>query len=232
VSAAASATDPSGETAPVPPRPRFSIPVLHAVTSDEIVFRDDFLVVARRVMGAAGSRGAIHLRAPRLSSRVQRDLAVALVRLQEATGCWLVINDRVDVALVAGARGVQLTSRSMRVRDARTVAPGLAIGASAHASTDAESAVGEGADWLVAGRSGEVQGNGSGTPAIIGLVERIARGCPLPVIAIGGIRPEHVGALRRAGAYGVAAIRGVWDAADAEAAVIDYLSAHDAEGIS
>ena len=48
------------------------------------------------------------------------------------------------------------------------------------------------------------------------------------VIAIGGVRPEHIPALRAAGAHGVAAIRGVWHARDAGAAVIEYLSAHGA----
>jgi len=48
----------------------------------------------------------------------------------------------------------------------------------------------------------------------------------VPVIAIGGVRPENVSQLVAAGAYGVAVIRGVWNANDAGAAVIEYLSAH------
>jgi thiamine monophosphate synthase len=47
------------------------------------------------------------------------------------------------------------------------------------------------------------------------------------VLAIGGVRPEHSGALRDAGVYGIAVIRGIWDAANAEQAANDYLSAYD-----
>ena len=227
MSAAASATDPSGETAA---GSRVIIPVLHMVTTDEIVFRDDFLVTAEKVMRATGARGAVQLRAPRLTSRLQHDIAVALARLQRTTGCWLVVNDRVDVAMTAGARGVQLTSRSMRVRDARDVAPSLAIGASVHTTSDADAAVAEGADWLVAGHARDAPNADGGNGHGLAFVERLAAEHSLPLIAIGGIRPEHVGALCRAGVYGVAAIRGVWDAPDAEAAAIDYLSAHDAHG--
>jgi thiamine monophosphate synthase len=50
----------------------------------------------------------------------------------------------------------------------------------------------------------------------------------LPVIAIGGVRPEHVAALLADGAYGVAVIRGIWRADDAESAAAEYLSAYDA----
>ena len=53
---------------------------------------------------------------------------------------------------------------------------------------------------------------------------------PTPVIAIGGILPENVPSLRRAGAYGVAVIRGIWGAADAAAAASDYLSRYDTDG--
>jgi thiamine monophosphate synthase len=46
-------------------------------------------------------------------------------------------------------------------------------------------------------------------------------------VAIGGIVPQHVAPLRRLGARGVAAIRGIWDADHSERAVIDYLSAYE-----
>src|SRR5215218_4257877 len=101
------------------------IPVLHAVTTDEIVLRADFLERARRVMHAGGQRVAVHLRAPRLDGRRLFDLACRLAELQRESGAWLVVNDRADVALTSGARGVQLTSRSMSPADARRSAPTL-----------------------------------------------------------------------------------------------------------
>jgi thiamine monophosphate synthase len=50
----------------------------------------------------------------------------------------------------------------------------------------------------------------------------------VPAVAIGGITPERVAAVRREGAHGVAAIRGIWGDAHSGEAVGRYLSAHDA----
>jgi thiamine monophosphate synthase len=61
------------------------------------------------------------------------------------------------------------------------------------------------------------------------LLERLVRYSGIPIVAIGGIVPQHVAPLRRLGVRGVAAIRGIWDADHSERAVIDYLSAYDSE---
>jgi thiamine-phosphate diphosphorylase len=207
------------------------VPVLHAVTSDEIALRVDFVDRARHVMLAGGPRVAVHLRAPRLGGRRLHELASRLAEIQQETSAWLVVNDRADVALTAGARGVQLTSRSMSPAEARRAAPALSIGASVHSSDDADRAVGGEADWLVAGHVFETTSHPGDDGRGAAFIERLATAHrAVPIIAIGGVRPEHVPGLRAAGAYGVAVIRGVWHASDAGAAVIDYLSAHDAPG--
>jgi thiamine-phosphate pyrophosphorylase len=59
------------------------------------------------------------------------------------------------------------------------------------------------------------------------LLDRLVRYSGIPVVVIGGIAPHHVASLRHKGAYGVAAIRGIWDVDQPERAVIDYLSAYD-----
>ena len=206
------------------------VPVVHAVTSDEIVMRADFPQRARRVMHAGGPRVAVHLRAQRLSGRAIFELACQLVEVQNETGAWIVINDRADVALAAGARGVQLTSRSMTVADGRRAVPSLPIGASVHTPDDAAAAVEAGARWIVAAHGFESERHSAHESRWVVFIEQLAALHAVPVIAIGGIRPEHVPALRSVGAYGVAVIRGVWHATDAGAAVIDYLSAHGALG--
>lgn len=227
-----SATDsaPDALTGPATTPQASPIPILHAVTSDEIVMRGEFLARANRVMTAGGARVAVHLRVQRLGGRALHDLACRLVELQNETGAWVIINDRADVALTSGARGVQLTSRSMSPADARHAVPGIALGASVHSPDDAAAAVEAGARWLVAGHVFETEPHTAHAGRGIAFIERLTMTHPVPVIAIGGVRPEHVPALRAAGAYGVAVIRGVWHASDAGAAVIDYLSAHGAPG--
>ena len=207
--------------------PASTLPVIHAVTSDEIVSRSDFIDVACAVMAALGPRGALHLRAGRITAARLQTLAGGLEAAQAVTGAWLVVNDRVDLALGARARGAQLTSRSLRVADARRAAPTLALGASVHSLDEARVAASEGATWLVAGHvfatTSHLGEEGRGLP----FLRAVTRAVSIPVVAIGGVRPEHCRALRESGAYGLAVIRGIWGAPNAERAANDYLSAYD-----
>jgi len=208
------------------------VPVVHAVTTDEIVSRPDFIDTACAIMRALGARGALHLRATRLAGGKFQTLAEGLAAAQGLTGAWLIVNDRIDVALAAGARGAQLTSRSLATIDARRIAPALAIGASVHDLDESRLAIASGADWLVAGqllraRSGATTGE-AGAP----WVSALARSTSVPIIAIGGVLVEHASRLRGMGVHGVAVIRGIWDASNAEQAASDYLSAYDHAGFS
>ncbi len=227
----AAAPGPADGTAPQSsPGASAEIPRVHAVTDDTIVVRPDFIERARIVMRALGPRGAVHLRAHIVPAARLYTLAVELVITQRESGCWLVVNDRIDIALAASARGVQLTSRSMGVADARTIAPALMLGASVHAPEPAKAAEAEGADWVVAGHvfdtKSHTEGNGRGMP----FIQALLAATRLPVIAIGGIKPRHVAELRDAGVYGIAAITGIWGAENAERAATDYLSAYDTRG--
>ena len=204
-----------------------TLPIIHAVTSDEIVLRDDFIDVACAVMAALGPRGALHLRAGRISAARLQTLAGGLEAAQAITGAWLVVNDRVDLALGARARGAQLTSRSLRVADARRAAPALPLGASVHSLDEARDAASEGASWLVAGHVFATSTHPGEDGRGLTFLRAVAAAVTIPVVAIGGVRPEHCHVLRTAGAYGVAAIRGIWDAPNAEHAASDYLSAYD-----
>jgi thiazole tautomerase (transcriptional regulator TenI) len=210
-------------------RPALSgaIPLVHAVTSDEIVARADFIDVACGVMAALGVRGALHLRAGRVSAARLQQLAEGLEAAQALTGAWLVINDRVDLALAVRARGTQLTSRSLTVADARRAAPALALGASVHTLDEARDASAQGANWLVAGHVFATTSHPGAPERGLSFVREVVDAVGVPVLAIGGVKPEHGGALRDAGVYGVAVIRGIWDAANAERAASDYLSAYD-----
>ena len=199
------------------------VPVIHAVTTDEIVARPDFVRRAAGVMRGLGTRGAVQVRAPRTSGARIYEVASMLAELQHSTGAWLVVTDRVDIAAAARARGVQLTSRSIGVADARAVAPDIAIGASAHSLAEAQSACDAKATWLVVGQLTDEHHRAVGPRVLRDLVAK----CTLPVVVIGGVTPGHVGGLRAIGVHGVAAIRGIWDVESAERAAGQYLAAYD-----
>ena len=202
-------------------------PALHAVTNDAILSRPNFFGLAVRVMCALGSKGALQLRTRWLPAARLYELAVALSEAEKSTGCWIVVNDRVDVALASGAHAAQLTSHSLSVEQARVVAPKLPLGASVHSVEEALAAARAGADWVVAGHVYSTPSHPGQPGRGIELVSAITDATTIPCIAIGGIRPEHLPALRAAGAHGVAVIRGIWDASDAERAAFDYVSAYD-----
>lgn len=214
--------------APAAPTAR-ALPVVHVVTTVELLARPDFAQRAAAVMAALGPRGALHLRGGPLGARALFTLAVRLGEAQAATGCRIVVNDRLDVALAAAAWGAQLTSRSMAPADARRVAPALALGASVHAVAEARAAARDGASWVVAGHVRDTASHPGEPGRGLAFVRDVAAAVAIPVVAIGGIRPADVPELRAAGAAGVAVIRGVWAAADAERAATDYLAWHDAD---
>ena len=208
------------------------VPVVHAVTNDEVLLRGDFLDVAKTVMVALGPRGAVHLRARWITARRLYELGLRLAELGKETGCWGVVNDRLDVACAAGIESVQLTSRSVPVADAVREWPELRIGASVHSRADAISAEESGALWCIAGSAFPTSSHPGEAPAGPELLEEIADAVRIPVVGIGGISPESAAQLLRAGVHGVATISGIWHAPDVGEAARRYLSAYDAhEGV-
>ncbi len=204
------------------------VPVLHALTTDGLLLSPRFISVATSVMEAAGARGAVHLRGEHVSARQRYALALALAPIADRTGCRVVINDRADLALAAGAWGTQLTSRSIRVAELRHLRPNHPVGASVHTPAEAADAADAGASWLVAGHVFETASH-PGEPArgTEFIVAALAGAGAVPVVAIGGLTPERVRTVRALGVHGIAVIRGIWGASDAGAAATDYLTAYD-----
>lgn len=199
------------------------LPPLHVVTDDAVAGRADFVDQAAEVIRIGGARIALHLRAPSASGRRMFDLASRLMKIARSAGAALIVNDRIDIALAVEADGVQLGRRSLGPGDARRIVGSERwIGASVHSIGEAREAVEGGADFLVVGSIYKTASHPGRSGAGVGLIAETAA-LGVPVTAIGGITPERVDAVRRAGGAGVAVIRGVWDAPDPAAAVRKYL---------
>lgn len=158
-------------------------------------------------------------------------LAVARALKGLAPALRLVVNDRVDVASVAEADGVQLPEHGLPVAAARQLlGANRLIGRSVHSVAAAREAAREGADYVVLGTIFATSSKPGRVPAGLGLVEEVSRAVTLPVIAIGGIVEENVATVLRAGAYGVAVRAAILGAPDPRAATARLLAAIEREG--
>ncbi len=130
----------------------------------------------------------------------------------------LLINDRADVALAAGADGVHLPASGLPPRAARELlgARGI-IGVSCHSPEEVARAALGGADFCVFGPVFSTPGKSArGLLALRAAV----RAAPIPVLALGGVDPGNARAALEAGAQGVACIRSVLGALDPAAAAL------------
>jgi thiamine-phosphate pyrophosphorylase len=189
---------------------RAALPRLHAITDERIARRPDLSDVARQLAVVGGADLALHARGRTLSGLEHFELAT---RLSAYPPSRLFVNDRLDVALAASAAGVQLGHSSLDVDEARRLDAGWWIGKSVHDLPEAEAAHASGADYLVVGPVFPTPTHPDREPLGATRLGAIAR-LGLPTIAIGGVTPERISAVRNAGAHGIAAIRALWDVAD------------------
>lgn len=197
-------------------------PPLHAVVTDAVARRPGFLPAASRILEAAAGRIALHLRLPESPARRVHELAAELSRAARLHGGWCVVNERVDVALTAGAQAVQLGADALpvpRVRD--LVGPDVPVGVSVHGEEEAREAEEEGANHLVVGTIFDSPSHPERPASGPELLEACRRRVDLPLVAIGGITPSRVRDARGAGADGVAAVSAVWNADRPPAAAVD-----------
>lgn len=202
-----------------------TLPRLHVVTDDKVLARPDWQSVAVRVCEAGGPALALHVRGPRTCGREIYRLTAALAPHAKRTHALLFVNDRVDVALINDVDGVHLGVRSLALLTARNLLGSeIWIGASCHDATGAAAAAAAGADYMFLGAIFETPNhpNDRGI-GIDGLVE-VTGGRSGPVMGIGGIDPRRARSIVDAGAFGAAALRGVWDAEDPANAVREYLA--------
>jgi thiamine-phosphate diphosphorylase len=193
---------------------RPALPRLHAVTDERVARRPDLAAIIDELAAGGGGALAFHARGRHLSGMEHYELAL---RLAATPPAHVFVNDRLDVALAANAAGVQLPGWSLDPAAARRLNPGWWIGRSVHNWGEAEAAAALGADYLLVGPVYATASHPDQAPLGRTELERIV-GLGLPVIAIGGVTPERVAELRRAGVYGVAAIRALWDASAPRAA--------------
>ena len=160
---------------------------------------------------------AIQLRDKKAPSGQLLEMAGRLRPLCDRHAALFLVNDRLDVALAAGADGVHLGDDDLSVAEARRVAPvHFLIGRSADSEAAARAAEAEGASYLGVGSifgtqtKEDVIGEAIGTDRLL----QVVRAVSIPIVGIGGVRPENAAEVARAGAAGIAVVSALMTAPD------------------
>jgi thiamine-phosphate pyrophosphorylase len=167
---------------------------LYLITDRRVVKIGDLLSACEAALSAAPpGTVAVQLREKDLPARELYELAVRLREICTSAGAMLIVNDRVDVAIAAGADGVHLPFDSIGVSMARKLlGPERLIGVSSHSPPDVAGAAREGADFAVFGPVFDPLSKPATGPAwgVSGLNAACAAGA-IPVFALGGMTIER-----------------------------------------
>ncbi len=180
----------------------------------------------------AGGATAIQLRVKETDKGRWLPLAESLRGVCAQAGAALIINDHPDVAVAVEADGVHLGQNDMRVAAARaSLRPWQIAGTSNALTTEADVSVQAGADYVAVGRMFPTGSKADTRPAGPETLRAVRDATPPdgpPLLAIGGITPENVGEVGRAGADGICVIAAVTQADDPRAAAARLLEAFNA----
>lgn len=182
-------------------------------------------------LGAAfldGGARVIQLRAKRLPSAPFLQHADDLVRAAAPYGAAVLVNDRVDLALVAGAAGAHVGQEDLPPAAARRLlGPEATIGYSTHTVAQIEAAADEPVSYIAIGPVFGTQTKATGYDAVgLALVaQAVRRSGGRPVVAIGGITLDRAPEVIAAGAASVAVITDLLAGGDPRARVAAYLRA-------
>lgn len=160
-----------------------------------------------------GGARIIQLRGKTLGDRDMLELArVARVRTR-AAGAKLIINDRADIALLSGADGVHLGQDDVPFESVRAWLPmSMVIGLSCHDAAQVDAAP-DSVDYLGFGPVFETSSKANPDPTVgLAALKAVCEQTRLPIVAIGGITIDDVGAVLRAGASSVAMISALFGA--------------------
>ena len=157
---------------------------------------------------AAASVDLIQVREPDLPDQVLLEVVTRCVGLARGSKTVILVNDRLDIALAAGAAGVHLQARSVPAPVARRHVPaGFLLGRSVHDVAEAVRVVeGGGLDYLVMGTVFSSRFKPGVSPCGVKVLGAVVRAVDLPVLAIGGVTVDNSVDVFCAGAAGVAAI--------------------------
>ena len=198
-------------------RPAFDLGVYLVTDRPALRGRELVEVVAAAVAGGASM---VQLREKTACTREFVELAKAVLAVTRPRGVPLLINDRVDVALAAGADGVHVGQDDMHPADVRALlGPGKIVGLSVTGEDEARAARGLPVDYLGAGPvfATTTKLDAGAPQGLTGLARMLAL-AEVPVVAIGAVTAANAASVMATGTAGVAVVSAICSAADPQAA--------------
>jgi len=153
---------------------------------------------------------AIMLREKDLNSKELLNLARSLKKITQQYNSNLIISERLDIALLAKADGLNLPDSDLPVKLFRSFNQNIIIGKSVHSKANSMKAEKESADYILFGPIFSTPAKVKyGKPQGLNRLNEVRKLVKIPVFAVGGITPERAGNCIDAGAHGVAVIRAI-----------------------
>ncbi len=185
------------------------------------------------LLGTVGGalRGGVDWVQVREKTGPARDLyetARKIIPLARRNGAGVMINDRIDVALAAGAGGVHLAGKSLPPPVARELLGDRLLGASVRGPKEAREAVDGGVDYVTFGHVYPTSSKPGMPPRGVLELAEVVESVNVPVLAIGGIDTSNVHEVLWTGASGIAVISAVLTARDPKSATRELRRAVDA----
>ena len=163
----------------------------------------------------AGGARIVQLRDKESDDRTLYEKAVVFRRQTTAAGALFIVNNRVDIALLAGADGVHLGNSDLPAVEVRKICPDLIIGVSCNTEEQAATAAERGASYFNIGPLFPTATKG-GLSTFLGpeAIPRFAALSDLPFTVMGGIKFHHIPELIGLGARRIAVVTALTQAGD------------------
>jgi thiamine-phosphate pyrophosphorylase len=204
--------------------PRLCLPRLYAILDPEQTKGRAAETVLRDLL--EGGVKLLQLRAKAMPAGDFLQLACVTRALARSYGCRLIVNDRVDIALVCEADGVHLGQEDLPLRAAKKLMGDKIIGISTHDAEQAKEAEAGGADYIGFGPMFATTTKETGYGARgLDKLQQVREAVKLPIVAIGGITESNVARVWQSGADSAAVISDILGA-DEIAAKIKRIVAH------